>query len=437
MPAFQLVRLSMPLRAVPAGRAPMPLPPAMPYSPAYGHGQPYPHASPIAVALAPNGPQQPPEPVATGASPPYRRPPAEVVPNAAAGAWSLAGALARLLGDAAWWLDRATYGKRLFWLLVAGAIVLATKSLAVDAYVPALLFYSTFLYLLLLARLWWVRDDAGNWTWSHFIERSLGVMKDAFAGLFQGEEFSLQNLLEQLQLVLLSTGLSLAVLAPPLGALARFLLADGTVAGLLATVELGGQVLVGLGIVPWLLKRLRGKSAAAKHFKQAAAALGRTASYKTVPLIIDVRQPSNLSGQVPVEFEPLLSILAQWRPRASEREAGYERSLVRFLERNMPGIDAQTQLPFQAEDGTRGRIDIVLDEVVAIELKRDLRASADADRAVGQVLKYAASWRRGPVLLLLCEASAEVADLPVLKRIAELREGGRSLFVVAAGRWGT
>lgn len=128
-------------------------------------------------------------------------------------------------------------------------------------------------------------------------------------------------------------------------------------------------------------------------------------------------------------------ILARWKPRASEREAGYERSLVRFLERNMPGIDAQTQLPFQAEDGTRGRIDIVLDEVVAIELKRDLRISADADRAVGQVLKYAASWRRGPVLLLLCEASAEVADLPVLKRIAELREGGRSLFVVAAGRW--
>lgn len=52
-----------------------------------------------------------------------------------------------------------------------------------------------------------------------------------------------------------------------------------------------------------------------------------------------------------------------------------------------------------------------------------------------QVLKYAASWRKGPVMLLLCEASAEVADLPVLKRIAELREGGRSLFVVAAGRW--
>ena len=45
-------------------------------------------------------------------------------------------------------------------------------------------------------------------------------------------------------------------------------------------------------------------------------------------------------------------------------------------------------------------------------------------------------WTASP-LLMLCEASAEVADLPVLNRIAELREGGRSLFGVAAGRWST
>lgn len=45
-------------------------------------------------------------------------------------------------------------------------------------------------------------------------------------------------------------------------------------------------------------------------------------------------------------------------------------------------------------------------------------------------------WTASP-LLLLCEASADVADLPVLNRIAELRESGRWRFVVAAGRWST
>lgn len=458
MPATQLVQLSMPLRAVPAATSPGPI--ASTSASAWtsaaldgSAGQSHTAAPEYQAGRVVYAPQQPgvlPSAAHGWANPEHRGVPPQTptyggpepprVPTPVATEMSnqgprSGGRVARALGDMTWWLDRATYGRRLLYLSIAGVAVLATKRFAVDAYVPALFVYSSFLYLLLLARLWWVRDDNGTWSWRCFAERSAGAIPDAFTGLFKVEELSLQYVLEQLQLFFLASGLALAVVAPPLGALARWALTAGIVTELLSTLETAGKLIFCLGLLPWLLKRLRGRSAAAKVFKRAAVALATRESPGSVPLIVDVRQSETWTAGVPAEFHPLLGALARWKPRANERESGYERSLVRFLERNIPGIDAQTQLPFQAEDGTRGRIDVVLDDVVAIELKRDLRVSADADRAVGQVLKYAASWRKGPVILLLVEASAEVADLPVLKRIAELRDGGRSLFVVAAGRW--
>jgi hypothetical protein len=335
----------------------------------------------------------------------------------------------------AWKLDAATYGHRLLYLLLAGTAVLAAKTFVTEIYVPTLFAYCVLLYLMLLARVWWVREETGAWTWRCFGERSFGAVRDSVKAFVHAEGLSLQYVTEQLQLVFFACGMGLAVLAPPLGALARGVSNPGAVTEFLSTLELAGKWLFAVGFLPWLLKRLRGRSAAAKDFKRASVALARGEALGTVPLVIDLRQSVPLSADVPSEFHPLLNTLAQWKPRASEREAGYERSLVRFLERNVPGIDAQTQLPFEADDGTRGRIDVVLDDVVAIELKRDLRASSEADRAVGQIIKYAASWRKGPVILLLVEASEEIADFPVLRRIAELREQGRSLFVVAAGRW--
>lgn len=460
MPATALVRLSTPVRAVPAAVRPLVSQEATWGSP-NSTSEVDPRgvqATPQATGRTPHGVGHMDAPVAQCSQPspasPYPQAPAlphAQIGRSAASAGTnaahaadhqqrhrtrpLVNAVAGVLGNVTWWLDRVTYGRRLLYLSVAGAVVLTTKHFAADAYVPALFLYCSFLYLLLLARLWWVRDEAGKWTWGRFADRSIGLAHDAFAGLIRVEELSLQYLLEQLQLAFLACGLALTVIAPPLGALAHWLVSPGTVTAFLSALETVGLTLFGLGLVPWLLKHLRGRSAAAKSFKQAALALGTRESLSRVPLIVDLRQPDSWTGGVPVEFQPLLGMLARWRPRESARESGYERSLVRFLERSIRGIEVQTQLPFQSEDGTRGRIDVVLDDVVAIELKRDLRASADADRAVGQVLKYAASWRKGPVMLLLVEASAEVADLPVLKRIAELREGGRSLFVVAAGRF--
>ena len=63
-----------------------------------------------------------------------------------------------------------------------------------------------------------------------------------------------------------------------------------------------------------------------------------------------------------------------------------------------------------------------------------LSRSSEADRAVGQVWKYAEAWTHGPVMLLLCETRAGFAQAGVIDRIGELRDRGRPLFVVAAGR---
>lgn len=402
--ASALVQPSTPLRAMPV---------FAPEQPAFGHG--------------PNGVQAP-RGVGTSNE-----------PSASRRAWSLATWLATALGDAAWWLDRTTYGRQLPVVCVLGSIVWGSQHFATGAYPWALFAYCGLLYFLLLARLWWIREDDGSWTWRRFSERTFGAAAAALNGLLHREEFSLRALLEDLQLVLVATGLALVVLAPPLGALTRFFLSgSGELrAGfldLLETVQTIGQGLFGAGALSWLAQWLRRRSAKTVAFKNAARSLARPGVATELPFVLDVRDPTASYDALPAELRTLAVTLSAWRPREQEREAGYERSLVRFLKKSLPGVDARTQQPFEAEDGSRGRIDVVVDDVLAIELKRALRASSEADRAVGQVFKYAASWRKGPVILLLCEAPWDFAEQPLVRRLGELHAIGRAVFVVAAGR---
>jgi hypothetical protein len=354
-------------------------------------------------------------------------------------AWSFATWLVTALGNVAWWLDRTTYGKRLFLLSVLAAAVWSAEHFALELYPWALLVYCSLLYLLLLAQLWWIREDDGSWTWSKFAERTLGTLAASANGLFRREEFSFRLLLEDAQQVLIATGLGLVVLAPPIAALARFFLTssggfeEGFVSFLQTTQTIGAWTFL-FGALAWASRRFGKRAPVTVAFKSAAAALAKPGLAQHFPFVLDVRNPTVSYDALPAELRPLAITLSEWRPREHEREAGYESSLVNFLKKRLPGVTTKQQQPFEAEDGTRGKLDVVIDDVLVIELKRSLKAAGEADRAVGQIFKYAASWKNGPVVLLLCEARWDFAEQPIVRRLAELHAMGRAVFVVAAGR---
>lgn len=372
----------------------------------------------------------------------YQQPPQPTAPTplgAGRRAWSLATWLATALGNVAWWLDRTTYGKRLFLLSVLAGAVWSAEHFALELYPWALLAYSSLLYLLLLAQLWWIRDDDGSWTWRKFTERSFGTLAASANGLFRREEFSFRVLLEDAQQVLIATGLGLVVLAPPIAALVRFLFSSSDAFGegfisLLQTVQaLGGWAFL-FGSLAWVSRRFGRRAPATIAFKSAATALAKPGLAQHFPFVLDVRNPTVSYDALPLELRPLAVTLSEWRPREHDGERGYESSLVNFLKKRLPGVKTKQQQPFEAEDGTRGKLDVVIDDVLVIELKRSLKAAGEADRAVGQVFKYAASWKNGPVVLLLCEARWDFAEQPIVRRLAELHAMGRAVFVVAAGR---
>jgi len=358
--------------------------------------------------------------------------------NSGRRAWSFATWLAVSLGDIAWWLDKVTFGRRLLLLSVSAALVLMAQHLVPRFYPVVLCCYCSFVYLLILARIWWTREDDGHWTWRRFVDRSAASVGSAL-GFFRREEFSIRVLLEDLRHVLVALGLALVVLAPPLAAFTRFAVSGRSVLGqnfvdLLHSVQGIGAWAVVAGFLSWVSQTLGRRAPVAIAFKDAAKSLAAPGIAQNLPFVLDLRNPATSYDALPSVLRPLATTLSEWRPREQEREADYERSLVRFLKKRLPGVETRTQQPFEAEDGTRGRIDVVIDDVLAIELKRRLKASSETDRAVGQIFKYATSWRNGPVVLLLCEASWDFAQQPMIRRLSELHSMGHAIFVVAAGR---
>jgi hypothetical protein len=67
-----------------------------------------------------------------------------------------------------------------------------------------------------------------------------------------------------------------------------------------------------------------------------------------------------------------------------------------------------------------GKPDILVDNTLAIELKKDLTEKSDQDRCVGQCIRYAQRWYT--MLVLLDTPASEVHDLDTLLDLAGLEE---------------
>ena len=132
-------------------------------------------------------------------------------------------------------------------------------------------------------------------------------------------------------------------------------------------------------------------------------------------------------------FNDFATALQNWNPRGAYYEYEYQDRLYRHLRKNMP--DAKVELEYPIGDsslGNKGRADIVVNDTILIEMKRDSSAGA-IQRAKGQIHQYSEIWNnRGPVVLLLCDYDYEHARLSFSSTMTDLAKLNRPVMTIVA-----
>ena len=203
----------------------------------------------------------------------------------------------------------------------------------------------------------------------------------------------------------------------------------------------GGYVLMG-GL--WRRFLRGGGSSDELSLESPANAVTSSADLRRLPAALDLvgtkardRDAAN-AIEDPV-LRKIVEALPHWRPKRSRYEAEYQAALGRFLRRRLRGHAVAEQFPLKDFDQNahlrRRRVDIVVDETIAIEIKPRISRSADIHRTIGQVREYSEMWGgRGPVLLLVCETPSDFESTFAVRQLA-IRDGEMSAttMVVAAG----
>ena len=171
------------------------------------------------------------------------------------------------------------------------------------------------------------------------------------------------------------------------------------VSGWIALVSLVGLLVVVVGLLVWVRRK--------------AQQLGGGESLLIDPRMLKVderpvwalREPGGVArlGRLfkGEEVRRLLESLHAWRPSRCATEADVQASLHRHLRRRGHRVALEVHM----REAQR-RIDVVVDERTAIELKLKLDKVGSRDRATHQVQDYARHWPgKGPVLLLVMDMS--------------------------------
>jgi len=115
-----------------------------------------------------------------------------------------------------------------------------------------------------------------------------------------------------------------------------------------------------------------------------------------------------------------LRALARWRPRQWPDEATYRAALEQHLERHLPGAKLERER-WMGPSRLDGVVDLVINGMIVLGIKRGFDM-ATAERAVGQMRRYARTWSGKPLLLVLLEAPREaVFDGPGARLLVDAR----------------
>lgn len=154
-------------------------------------------------------------------------------------------------------------------------------------------------------------------------------------------------------------------------------------------------------------------------------------------LVIDSKRQDHLDG-ITINgesdlFARFTQALQAWDPGTCKYEYQYQDKLYRHLKKMLPQAVIELEYPIgNAADGNKGRADIVIDETILIEMKKDTSSGA-VQRAQGQIGQYSNIWgSRGPVVLLLCNYEYEFARLKFSTTMSDMLRLERSVVTLVA-----
>jgi hypothetical protein len=275
------------------------------------------------------------------------------------------------------------------------------------------LFIVSSLGLVGLARLNGMRHDDGRWD-----PRIIGLRAQAGLGLLldRGEHWDRSPRHARLWLV----GQLLALLG----------LVGFAWAGLVSS----GRLLVGLGgaetSLPFVsgllllgavvvLRRALASSPEPSVFLQDFG--NAMAAAAELPPVLDLNDP--LPAPVATGTTGLhesLRALARWHPRQWPDESTYRAALQQHLERHLPGAKLERER-WMGASRLDGVVDLVINGMIVLGVKRGFDM-ATAERAVGQMRRYARTWSGKPLVLVLLEAPREaVFDGPGARLLVDAR----------------
>jgi hypothetical protein len=140
-----------------------------------------------------------------------------------------------------------------------------------------------------------------------------------------------------------------------------------------------------------------------------------------LPPVLDLADPlpAPLVTGTTVLHESLRA-LARWHPRQWPDEATYRAALELHLERHLPGAKLERER-WMGPSRLDGVVDLVINGMIVMGIKRGFDM-ATAERAVGQMRRYARTWSGKPLLLILLEAPREaVFDGPGARLLVDAR----------------
>lgn len=361
-------------------------------------------------------------------------------------------------------IDRRLYGKRMHYV-INGALCILILAPFVDWWLDVphdrLTYYSTLVYLLfmIVLVLGWIstfRNDDGNWTWNKVFSRLktyYEVLKDNAAETKSNSQ------------------------AEGLYRLARFLIVVGIIAKALHNLSVFIRkplehftdthrtgmrhfehdihkyywigIVIGMAIIVWLY--YNDKNILARIKNEIAELFGRRNDAHTkytneiaridtdrhVDLVIDTKDPNHMqvivSNSESNLFNDFALALSSWQPQNCRLEHEFQNSLFRHLKRTLKGVEIELERPIgDPSVHNKGRADIVINDTILIEMKRDSSAGA-IQRAKGQIMQYSHIWKdKGPVILLLCNYEYDHARLSYTPTMQDLLKLERSALTIVA-----
>ncbi len=89
------------------------------------------------------------------------------------------------------------------------------------------------------------------------------------------------------------------------------------------------------------------------------------------------------------------TIIKQWQPNGCSTEKDFEKSLVNELQQKLQNKKIITQY-----GSGKQKVDIVVQDEVPIEIKKDIKSNAVLQRLIGQIEQYLVNWKY--LLLVVC-----------------------------------